>query len=95
MVPVVDVREGCEGTGMTSHRETVDADGRRHIRVRICERAIEAQARQAERMGRSAARSGLIAARAQIAAARMPAEARADALRDIDEEIAELDGDGH
>ena len=41
MVPVVDVREGCEGDKVTSHREFVDANGRRNIRVRICERAIE------------------------------------------------------
>lgn len=95
MVPVVDVREGCEGRDMTSHRETVDANGRRHIRVRICQSAIEAQARHAEHLGKVAARSGLIAARAQIAAARMPAQARAEALRDIDDHIAELDGQGH
>ncbi|HAF41974.1 MAG TPA: energy transducer TonB [Sphingobium sp.] len=93
MVPIVDVREGCDGNEMTSHRETVDSDGRRHIRVRICERAIEAQARHAARMGKAAARAGLLSARAQIAATRMPAADRAEALRDIDEEIAELDGE--
>ncbi len=95
MVPVVDVREGCEGKGITSHRETVDANGRRHIRVRICQNAIEAQARQAEHVGKVAARSGLIAARAQLAAARMSAQARAEALREIDDNIAELDGQGN
>jgi bla regulator protein BlaR1 len=93
MVPIVDVREGCEGKDITSRRETVDANGQRHIRVRICERAIEAQARHAARMGTAAARKGLLAARAQIAATRMPAEARADALRDIDDQIAEIDGE--
>tara|TARA_B100000378_G_scaffold13871_2_gene11340 strand:+ start:95 stop:517 length:423 start_codon:yes stop_codon:yes gene_type:complete len=95
MVPVVDVREGCEGKGITSHRETVDANGRRHIRVRICQNAIEAQARRAEHVGKVAARSGLIAARAQLAAARMSAQARAEALREIDDNIAELDGQGN
>ena len=95
MVPVVDVREGCEGNGITSHRETVDANGRRHIRVRICQNAIEAQARRAEHVGKVAARSGLIAARAQLAAARMSAQARAEALREIDDNIAELDGQGN
>ena len=95
MVPVVDVREGCEGKGITSRRETVDANGRRHIRVRICQNAIEAQARQAEHVGKVAARSGLIAARAQLAAARMSAQARAEALREIDDNIAELDGQGN
>mgnify|MGYP006190289479 FL=1 len=109
MVPVVDVREGCEGDKVTSHREFVDANGRRNIRVRICERAIEAQARKAERIamlnardaermsrnaeraGRNAARAGLTAARAQIAASRMPESDRAEALRDIDQELADLD----
>ena len=95
MVPIVDVRDGCEGRGLTSHREAVDANGRRHIRVRICQKAIEAQARQAEHLGKVAARSGLIAARAKIAAAGLPAQARAEALRDIDENIAELDGEGY
>ncbi|MCP1472019.1 beta-lactamase regulating signal transducer with metallopeptidase domain [Sphingobium sp. OAS761] len=91
MIPVVDVREGCDGDQVTSHRETVDRNGRRHIRVRICQTAIEARARQAERAGRMGARVGLVAARAQIAAVPMPAEARAEALRDIDEEIARID----
>ena len=71
------------------------ANGRRHIRVRICQNAIEAQARRAEHVGKVAARSGLIAARAQLAAARMSAQARAEALREIDDNIAELDGQGN
>ncbi|MCI4591636.1 M56 family metallopeptidase [Sphingobium sp. BYY-5] len=91
MVPVVDVREGCDGNDITSHRETVDANGRRYIRVRICQSAIERQARQAERAGQMTGRKNLIAARMRIAEARMPERARADALRDIDDEIADLD----
>ncbi|HUD94379.1 M56 family metallopeptidase [Sphingobium sp.] len=93
MVPVVDVREGCDSnqSSATSHRKWTGSDGRRHIRVRICERAIEAQARQAERMGKVAARQGLVAARRQIAESRMAEKARSEALRDIDDEIADLD----
>lgn len=138
MVPVVDVREGCDGgKDVTSHRETVDANGRRHIRVRICNAAIaqatERAAAQADRAARQsafladrttrqaaaqadraarqadveaaiadrAARSAQVTAlkemrvaRAHIAANRsMSAEDRADALRDIDESIAEMRAD--
>ncbi|MFC3442251.1 M56 family metallopeptidase [Sphingobium rhizovicinum] len=135
MVPVVDVREGCDaGKQSTTRSETVDANGRRHIRVRICkagiERAAERAGQQAERAARQAewqaeiaaqraerqadraarqadmdaaradriartahvaAINGLRSARAQIAAnGSMPAEARAEALREIDQSIAEL-----
>lgn len=105
MVPIVDVREGCDGDRVSSQRETVGADGRRRISVRICERAIAAQARaaerqalqaerlalQAERQARVGERARLLAARARIAASRIPADDRAEALRDIDQDIAELD----
>lgn len=129
MIPNVDVREGCEGHNgqVQSRREWVDSSGRRQIRVRICNSAIEAQARRAEaqasraealaerqaaraealaerqaavaernsayaeRMGKMAARRGLMNARVQIANSRMPAKDQADALRDIDDEIAALD----
>jgi beta-lactamase regulating signal transducer with metallopeptidase domain len=146
MVPVVDVREGCEnGNQATTRRESVDANGRRHIRVRICtagveraaeraaaqaERQAEWAAAQAERQANLAARqaerqaelaerqaelqashaerqaahadraahtaslsalAGLRSARASISANRaMPAEARTEALREIDRSIAEL-----
>jgi len=116
MVPVVDVREGCDGgKEVTTRRESVDANGRRHIRVRICNAAIEARARQAEaqanraeavaarqaayaeregeraeRMAKIAARRGLMNARIQIANSRMPSKDQAEALRDIDDEIASL-----
>ncbi|PJG47809.1 energy transducer TonB [Sphingobium sp. LB126] len=84
-VPDVDVANGCEEGRSVNRRETVDADGRRHIRVRICEAQISAQAHRA-------ARVGLIAARAQIAAAaRMSDKIRADVLRDLDKEIAHMD----
>jgi beta-lactamase regulating signal transducer with metallopeptidase domain len=92
MVPVVDVRNGCEGGDTVSQRETVTSDGRRHIRVRICQAAIERQARQA----RQAARADIMAARADVMAARaevardMSSQARAEALRDMDREIADL-----
>src|SRR3546814_13833987 len=80
MVPHVDVANGCENGKGVSQRETVDADGRRHIRARICQEEIEAQAHRA-------ARAGLIAARAQIAAAaRMSETVRAAGLRDQSEE---------
>ncbi|MEC3950304.1 M56 family metallopeptidase [Sphingobium sp. HWE2-09] len=120
MVPVVDVREGCDGSkDATTRRETVDADGRRHIRVRICTAAIEraaqrsadmarmqadraerqanldeARADRAARLHHVAALNGLRTARAQIARNRsMPADARAEALREIDDSIAELRND--
>jgi hypothetical protein len=120
MVPVVDVREGCDGgKDATTRRESVDADGRRHIRVRICTAAIEraaqrsadmarmqadraerqadldeARADRAARLHHVAALNGLRTARAQIARNRsMPADARADALREIDDSIAELRND--
>ncbi|AEG50485.1 peptidase M56 BlaR1 [Sphingobium chlorophenolicum L-1] len=87
MVPHVDVANGCEDGKGVSQRETVDADGRRHIRVRICEAQISAQAHRA-------ARAGLIAARAQIAAAvKMSDKIKADVLRDLDKEIAQMDGE--
>ncbi len=160
MVPKVDVREGCDGTNgqVTSHREWTDGSGQRHVRVRICNDAIEAQARrgqlqaesqagravvnarrtelrgeaaarraelqgevqarraeaqarlmeaQAERqaaiaerdgaryekMGKLAAKRGLMNARIQIANSHMPAKDQAEALRDIDDEIAALEHD--
>ncbi|WP_088183297.1 M56 family metallopeptidase [Sphingobium sp. Z007] len=155
MVPVVDVREGCDGgKDATTRRESVDANGRRHIRVRICSAAIEraaqrsadrasvqadraaryaaaqadrsarqaaamadratrqatakadlaarradAEAAQADVVARSAdvaALNGLRAARAQIAANRsMPVEDRAEALREIDQSIAEIRAEWH
>ncbi|WP_176591752.1 M56 family metallopeptidase [Sphingobium sp. EM0848] len=87
MVPHVDVANGCEDGKNVTRRETVDADGRRNIRVRICEAQISAEAHRA-------ARAGLIAARAQVAAAaRMSDKIRADVLRDLDREIAHMDGE--
>ncbi|MEC3910237.1 M56 family metallopeptidase [Sphingobium sp. CR2-8] len=79
MVPVVDVRDGCEGgKGVTTQRETVDADGRRHIRVRICNAAIDRAAQrsadlaslQAERAARQAELAGARAERAAERSAR-------------------------
>ena len=58
------------------------------IRVRICQAQIEAQAHRA-------ARAGLVAARAQVArTAHMTDRVRADVLRDLDDEIAKIDGQG-
>ena len=86
-IPNVDIANGCENGKSVSRQETVDADGRRHIRVRICQDQIEGQANRA-------ARAGLIAARAQIAAAaRMSDKIRAEVLRDLDKEIAQMDGE--
>ena len=105
MVPRVDVRDGCEGGEKVSRSESVDSQGRRTIRIRICQaeiqrtadraaRAAEAESRSAERAARSAhvaALSGLQAARARVAGNRaMPDYARAQALREIDRSIAEL-----
>ena len=88
MVPRVDVRNGCEGDQTVSKRESVDSDGRRTIRIRICEAQIEAQAHRA-------ARAGLVTARAQVArTAHMTDRIRAEVLRDLDEEIAKIDGQG-
>lgn len=87
MVPHVDIASGCEDGKNVTRSETVDAEGRRHIRVRVCQTQIEAQAHRA-------ARAGLIAARAQIAAAaKMSDKIRADVLRDLDKEIARMDGE--
>jgi len=86
-IPNVDIANGCENGKSVSRQETVDADGRRHIRVRICQDQIEGQANRA-------ARAGLIAARAQIAAAaRISDKIRAEVLRDLDKEIAQMDGE--
>lgn len=134
MVPVVDVRNGCDGSGQTTSRsESIDANGRRHIKVRICQDVIDrtmeraqmqaergraqaergraqaerarvqadraarladadmARADRARRSAHVAALSSLRASRAQIANNwSMPREARAEALRDLDESIAEL-----
>ncbi|MES2172881.1 MAG: M56 family metallopeptidase [Pseudomonadota bacterium] len=59
MVPVVDVREGCDGgKDATTRRESVDANGRRHIRVRICSVGIERTAqRSADMAGMQADRA--------------------------------------
>ena len=97
---------------MVSHSEKTGADGRKTIRVRICQAAIDRQARaaeragadaerfardaermaaRAERQGKAAALAALRIARRQVAALSMiPADDRADALRDIDEEIANM-----
>jgi beta-lactamase regulating signal transducer with metallopeptidase domain len=117
MTPNVDVRNGCEDKAVTSHRETVDADGRKVVRIRICEAEIERSARaaeraaeraeqmaerqarlaeldgeRAERQGKLAALNGLRAARVQISRQRaMPENARAEALRDLDQEIADME----
>jgi beta-lactamase regulating signal transducer with metallopeptidase domain len=117
MTPDVDVAEGCDDAGsMTTSSESIGADGRKKIRVRLCnariERMAEMQARQADqqarkadrqarlaevdaaridRQARVAALSGLRAARVQIARLSMPDEARADALRDIDKDIADME----
>lgn len=65
MVPMVDVRDGCDGgKDVTTRQESVDANGRRHIRVRICNAAIgrasqrsaDMAARQADRAERQANR---------------------------------------
>ena len=86
-IPNVDIANGCENGKSVSRQETVDADGRRHIRIRICQDQIEGQANRA-------ARAGLIAARAQIAAAaRISDKIRAEVLRDLDKEIAQMDGE--
>ncbi|QGP77652.1 M56 family metallopeptidase [Sphingobium sp. CAP-1] len=86
MVPVVDVREGCEGNGTTSHRETVDANGRRHIRVRICTSAIERAA------DRARVQADLAGIQADRAARRADVEmARAERARRTDQ-IAALSG---
>lgn len=111
MVPDIDVSEGCDN-GKASHRETVDANGRRHVRIRICEIEIERSARAAERAGQAAERharlaeidaarvereaqrgalQGLLTARESIARnGSMPADVRADVLRELDSEIADM-----
>ena len=130
-VPVIDVREGCEGgKDSTTHREFTDGNGRRHVRVRICTAGVDRaaamadrQARIAEREAERAARyeemaadraarqaeleaahaewsaqaltlSRLRAARAQMAVnPSIPADARTQALREMDRSIARLSAD--
>lgn len=112
MVPVVDVRDGCDSNGRSSRQESVNSDGRRVIRVRICTAQIEREAAAAERQSLQAERAArlaeaegaraeqrskiaglnsLRAARAQIAGnLSMPEFARAEALRELDREIANM-----
>jgi beta-lactamase regulating signal transducer with metallopeptidase domain len=76
MVPEVDVREGCDaGKNSTTRSENVDANGRRHIRVRICTADIaRAAQRSADMAGiqadRAARQADLAEARAERAAQR-------------------------
>ena len=92
-VPIVDVREGCDGGNQTtSRRETVDANGRRHIRVRICtagiERSAERAAQQAERQAQL--QSDRAERQAQLQADM--AERQADrAMRQADLDMARAD----
>jgi bla regulator protein BlaR1 len=103
MVPVVDVKNGCEGNEMVAQRTTTRADGRQNIRIRICEAAIERQAQQASVIARSTAHAAQRQAMAEIAVARaemarnrtLSAEARAEALQDMDEAMAEMRADRH
>lgn len=84
MMPVIDVREGCDGGNeqMTSHREWVDGDGKRHVRVRICNRAIEAQAHRAERQAEAQSRQAEAQSRhAEAQARRMEMIAEREAAR--------------
>jgi hypothetical protein len=75
-VPEVDVREGCDaGKNSTTRSENVDANGRRHIRVRICTADIaRAAQRSADIAGiqadRAARQADLAEARAERAAQR-------------------------
>lgn len=104
MVPVVDVRNGCDGDQLVSERTTTLADGRQHVRVRICDAAIARLGRdeavKARALARRQASADMAAARADIAAARaemardrsIPAAARAEALRSMDEAMAKMRG---
>jgi bla regulator protein BlaR1 len=112
MVPDIDIAEGCEGGSNVSRQETVDKDGRRHVRMRICKTRIERDARNAERDARVAERgaqlaeadaaraerdahkaalAGLMRARESIARnADLSGKVRADVLRELDGEIADM-----
>ncbi|MDI1295571.1 MAG: M56 family metallopeptidase, partial [bacterium] len=74
MIPVVDVTDGCDGSGKASRRESVGADGRRVIRVRICQAGIERAVRAADR---SAAQADRMAVQADRESARAERAARA------------------
>lgn len=113
-VPIIDVTDGCDN-GKASQRETVTADGRKHVRIRICAAQIERSARAAERAGavaerqarfadmeaaraersaRQAALRSVMATRAAMARNReLPESARAEVLRDLDAEIADMRAD--
>jgi hypothetical protein len=79
-----EVRMDCDGDEATS--ETTLANGRKVIR--ICERRIAANAQ-------ASARAGLAQARAEIARNRaMSEEVRAEVLRELDQEIANLRTEG-
>jgi hypothetical protein len=93
MVPVVDVREGCDKDNQpTTRRETVDANGRRHIRVRICTAEVERAAERAAAMAERQAEIAGAQAERQAALAARQAERQADlALRQADWQAAQAD----
>lgn len=94
MVPRVDVRKGCEGNAMVSHRETPATDGRPNIRVRICEAAIERAAdhaaRAADRARDQADRAARQADRDRVVADRAARSAQAAALAGLRSARAQL-----
>ena len=104
MVPRVDVRNGCDGSETVSHRETTGSDGRRNIRIRICDAAIARTAdharAQADRAARAAARASAQADRAarqadrdRINADRMARNDHAEALAGLRAARAQIAGD--
>lgn len=86
MVPIVDVSDVCDSNGKASRQESVNADGRRMIHVRICQAEIERASRTADRASVQADRASRLAdkesARADRAALKGLHTARAQIASD-------------
>lgn len=90
MVPRVTVIRDCDDP-ISSTRESVGSDGRHHITVKVCQRAIQRQARAEAARGVALARAEIAAARAEVAADRdMESALRAKILAKFDSKQAEL-----
>jgi beta-lactamase regulating signal transducer with metallopeptidase domain len=88
MVPVVDVRDGCDGNGKTTRQESVSADGRRMIHVRICQADMERVKadRAARAADRASAQADWMSQKADRASAQADRESR---LADMESARAE------
>ncbi len=86
MIPDIDVEEACDGSATPVHSVRRQGEnGREHIAITICREGLAQEARMS-------AIEGLREAREELAQVRELSETlRADILRDLDREIAELE----